>query len=93
MSDLTIDLNCDVGYPFDCHPRPDHVVPSRGLHYPGSYAELRAWFPDDEARMDYLDWLRWPAGPVCSGCGASRDHDPGQVASTSRPKTDPGGPQ
>lgn len=19
--------------------------------------------------MDYLDWLRWPAGPVCPGCG------------------------
>ncbi len=44
-------------------------MPSRGLHYPGSYAELRAWFPDDEACMDYLDWLRWPAGPVCPGCG------------------------
>jgi len=44
-------------------------VPSRGLHYPGSYAELRAWFPDDEACMDYLDWLRWPSGPVCPSCG------------------------
>jgi len=44
-------------------------VPSRGLHYPGSYAELRAWFPDDEACMDYLDWLRWPGGPVCPSCG------------------------
>lgn len=44
-------------------------MPRRGLHYPGSYAELRAWFPDDEACMDYLDWLRWPAGPVCPRCG------------------------
>ena len=44
-------------------------MPSRGLHYPGSYAELRAWFPDDEACMDYLDWLRWPSGPVCPKCG------------------------
>ena len=44
-------------------------MPQRGLHYPGSYAELRAWFPDDEACMDYLDWLRWPGGPVCPGCG------------------------
>ena len=43
-------------------------MPLRGLHYPGSYAELRAWFPDDEACMDYLDWLRWPAGPVCPAC-------------------------
>ncbi len=44
-------------------------MPSRGLHYPGSYAELRAWFPDDGACMDYLDWLRWPSGAVCPGCG------------------------
>ncbi|MFZ5849801.1 MAG: IS1595 family transposase [Actinomycetota bacterium] len=44
-------------------------MPSRGLHYPGSYAELRAWFPDDEACLDYLDWLRWPSGPVCPQCG------------------------
>lgn len=41
----------------------------RGLHYPGSYAELRAWFPDDEACIDFLDWLRWPTGPVCPKCG------------------------
>ena len=44
-------------------------MPTRGLQYPGSYAELRAWFPDDEAGMDYLDWLRWPGGPVCPACG------------------------
>ena len=29
---------------------------------------MRAWFPDDESCMDYLDWLRWPAGRVCPGC-------------------------
>jgi len=46
-------------------------MPSRGLHYPGSYAELRAWFPDDEACIDYLDRLRWPTGPVCPRCGRS----------------------
>jgi len=44
-------------------------VPLRGLHYPGSCAELRAWFPDDEACIDFLDWLRWPTGPVCPKCG------------------------
>lgn len=44
-------------------------MPSRGVHYPGSYAELRAWLPDDEACMDYLDWLRWPSGPMCPKCG------------------------
>ena len=31
-------------------------MPTRGFQYPDSYAELRAWFPDDEACMDYLDW-------------------------------------
>ncbi|WP_409350012.1 IS1595 family transposase [Rathayibacter soli] len=44
-------------------------MPSRGLQYPGSYSELRAWFPDDESCMDYLDWLRWPSGRVCPACG------------------------
>ena len=30
--------------------------------------------------MDYLDWLRWPAGPVCPGCGRAATtvaHGPG----------------
>lgn len=43
-------------------------MPMVGLHYPGSYGELRAWFPDDAACLDYLDWLRWPAGFVCPHC-------------------------
>jgi len=30
---------------------------------------LRAWFPDDAACLDYLDWLRWPDGFVCPHCG------------------------
>ncbi len=44
-------------------------MPRAGLHYPGSYAELRSWFPDDAAGLDYLDWLRWPDGVVCPHCG------------------------
>lgn len=51
-------------------------MPKRGLHYPGSYAELRAWFPDEEACMDYLDWLRWPDGLVCPDCGWTTAHGP-----------------
>lgn len=47
-------------------------MPLRGKHYPGSYAELRAWFPDDAACLDYLDWLRWPNGFVCPLCGTTR---------------------
>ena len=44
-------------------------MPRAALHYPGSYGELRAWFPDDAACLDYLDWLRWPNGFVCPHCG------------------------
>lgn len=46
--------------------------PVRGQHYPGSLAELLAWFPDDAACADYLEWLRWPAGFVCPHCGSPR---------------------
>ncbi len=39
-----------------------------GRDYPRSYAELRAWFPDDDACLDDLEWLRWPDGFVCPRC-------------------------
>jgi len=42
--------------------------PVEGVHYPGSLADIRAWFPDDEACLDYLDWLRWRDGFVCPHC-------------------------
>lgn len=29
-------------------------VPQTGKDYPGSYAELLAWFPDEAACVDYL---------------------------------------
>ena len=44
--------------------------PEAGVHYPGSLADLRAWFPDDAACLDYLDWLRWPGGFVCPHCAS-----------------------
>jgi transposase-like protein len=31
-----------------------------------------AWFPDDDACLDYLDWLRWPNGWRCPVCGGER---------------------
>ena len=43
------------------------LVPGRD--FPRNYAELRAWFPDDGACVDYLEWLRWPEGFVCPRCG------------------------
>ena len=45
-------------------------MPAAGRDYPGSYAELLSWFPDDEACLDYLEWLRWPDGfPVPAARG------------------------
>jgi transposase-like protein len=43
--------------------------PVAGVDYPGNLAALRAWFPDDAACLDYLDWLRWPDGFRCTHCG------------------------
>ena len=40
-----------------------------GRDYPGSVGELLAWFSSDADCRDYLEWLRWPDGFVCSICG------------------------
>ena len=37
-------------------------MPRAGRDYPGSYAEVLSWFPDDAACLDYLEWLRGPDG-------------------------------
>jgi len=47
-------------------------LPKRGTDYPGSYADLLAWFPDDPACLDYLDWLRWRNGFTCPHCSDTR---------------------
>ena len=47
--------------------------PRAGAHYPRSVGEFQAWFPTDGDCLDYLEWLRWPRGFVCPGCG----HDGG----------------
>lgn len=42
-----------------------------GEHYPRDLVEFSAWFPDDEACLDYLAWLRWgDFGFVCPHCGS-----------------------
>jgi hypothetical protein len=46
-------------------------MPGAGVQYPGNYAAMRAWFPDDAACLDYLDWQRWPAGFSCPSCGCA----------------------
>lgn len=45
--------------------------PVAGVDYPGTYAQLLVWFPDDLACLDYLDWLRWGEGFACPACGCS----------------------
>ena len=44
-------------------------VPRPGRDYPRSVGELLAWFTSDADCRDYLEWLRWPDGFVCSECG------------------------
>jgi len=50
-------------------------MPQAGVHYPGNYAAMRAWFPDDAACRDYVDWLRWPTGFRCPSCGCAGSWD------------------
>lgn len=45
------------------------AYPCAGKHYPRSVGEFQAWFRTDADCLDYLEWLRWPAGFVCPGCG------------------------
>lgn len=46
--------------------------PVAGIDYPGTFQELLAWFPDDDACLLYLSQLRWPDGFVCPACGSER---------------------
>lgn len=39
------------------------------MHYPASLGEFQAWFATDADCLDYLEWLRWPAGFSCPACG------------------------
>jgi transposase-like protein len=45
--------------------------PVVGQHYPRATADFLAWFRYDVDCRDYLEWLRWPDGFVCTvdGCG------------------------
>ena len=44
------------------------MAPTAGRHYPRSLGEFNAWFRTDADRLDYLEWLRWPDGFVCTIC-------------------------
>src|SRR5436190_1710128 len=45
------------------------MMPVAGAHYPRTTGEFFAWFRTDEDCLDYLEWLRWPDGFICPGCG------------------------
>ena len=45
------------------------MAPVAGAHYPRSAGEFQAWFRSDADCLDYLEWLRWPDGFMCPGCG------------------------
>ncbi|WP_143447977.1 IS1595 family transposase [Kineosporia sp. R_H_3] len=45
--------------------------PVAGVDYPSTAAQLRRWFPDDEACIEYLARLRWPDGFVCPACSGN----------------------
>jgi hypothetical protein len=49
------------------------LVLKASVHYPVSTGEMLAWFRTDADCLDYLAWLRWPSGFVCSRC----NHDGG----------------
>jgi len=42
-----------------------------GVDYPATFAQLRRWFPADDACVAYLARLRWPAGFCCPRCGGN----------------------
>jgi Transposase zinc-ribbon domain len=45
--------------------------PVAGVDYPSTAAQLRRWFPDDDACIEYLAGLRWPDGFVCPACSGA----------------------
>lgn len=47
------------------------ALPVAGRDYPRAFRELKAWFPDESACLEYLAGLRWPDGFVCPRCGAA----------------------
>ncbi len=46
--------------------------PVGGVDYPRTLPEVRAWFPDEGACLDYLARVRWPEGFVCPRCGQAK---------------------
>ena len=47
------------------------------VHYPGNLSAVRSWFPDDAARLDYLDSPSAPGGRRARGADADAGTDQG----------------
>ena len=45
--------------------------PASRPDYSGTWQQFRAWFPDEQACVDYLERLRWPDGFRCPKCGGA----------------------
>jgi len=43
--------------------------PVGGEDFPRNQLEMTRWFSTQSECLDYLEWLRWPDGIVCRGCG------------------------
>ena len=56
--------------------------PRGGRHYPRSVGEFQAWFRTDADCLDYLEWLRWPAGFACPACGPQVSYEVPETAGT-----------
>ena len=37
--------------------------------YPKNFEEFLSWFQNEEHCREYLEWIRWPDGFVCTSCG------------------------
>ena len=40
--------------------------------HPRTFEEFLGWFSSEEDCVKYLEWIRWPEGFVCPGCGGSK---------------------
>lgn len=46
--------------------------PKAGVDYPRNYAEFLAWFHDDAACLDYLNWVRCKGEFTCPSCHGAK---------------------
>jgi transposase-like protein len=40
--------------------------------YPRTFEEFLEWFSSEDDCARYLEWIRWPQGFVCPGCGGTK---------------------